>query len=61
MTGIKVLQADETFVLEKRGITLRTLLSHTTEFSYTLFNEKLGDINNLPDGTKSSGLEIEIK
>ncbi|KAK2780928.1 hypothetical protein FQN53_000880 [Emmonsiellopsis sp. PD_33] len=40
---LKVLQNDGTLVDQKRGITLRMLLTHTAGFGYAFFNTKLRD------------------
>lgn len=43
LKDIKVLKDDGTFEEKKRGITLKMLLTHTSGFSYTFFNETLRD------------------
>lgn len=40
---LRVLQKDGTLVEKNRGITLRMLLTHTSGFGYTFFNETLRD------------------
>ncbi|KAE8376873.1 beta-lactamase/transpeptidase-like protein [Aspergillus bertholletiae] len=40
---LRVLQDHGTLVEKKRGITLRMLLTHTSGFGYTFYNEKLRD------------------
>ncbi|KAF7590861.1 hypothetical protein BBP40_002275 [Aspergillus hancockii] len=41
--NLRVLQQDGTLVEKKRGVTLRMLLTHTSGFGYTFYNEKLRD------------------
>ncbi|KAI1380795.1 beta-lactamase/transpeptidase-like protein [Hypoxylon crocopeplum] len=43
LRDVKVLKDDGTFDEKKRGITLRMLLSHTSGFGYTFFDETLRD------------------
>ncbi|GAB1198514.1 hypothetical protein APSETT444_007837 [Aspergillus pseudonomiae] len=40
---LRVLQEDGTLVERNKGITLRMLLTHTSGFGYTFYNEKLRD------------------
>ncbi|KAF7626515.1 beta-lactamase family protein [Aspergillus flavus] len=40
---LRVLQEDGTLVEKNKGITLRMLLTHTSGFGYTFYNEKLRD------------------
>ncbi|KAI0851311.1 beta-lactamase family protein [Daldinia vernicosa] len=43
LKDIKVLKDDGTFEDKKRGITLKMLLTHTSGFTYSFFNETLRD------------------
>ncbi|KAI1662591.1 beta-lactamase family protein [Daldinia decipiens] len=43
LKDIKVLKDDGTFEEKKKGITLKMLLTHTSGFSYSFFNETLRD------------------
>ncbi|KAM5354612.1 hypothetical protein ACJ41O_001259 [Fusarium nematophilum] len=43
LKGLKVLKEDRTYEEKKNVITLRQLLTHTSGFGYTFFNERLRD------------------